>query len=185
MLDAWLAEVDEFGVDGATVSVGSVARTSEAVVKTTLGERSDVWLAEVSAFNVNTLEGTLIVVKSDFDGTTLAEVRIVWFTGVDVFSEDGVALLVACDVWTTEYDNPGLITSEETTFLVPIEVCVEESGKFEVNSMDNPLVALSDVEITEVDDSDVPAVDKNTLEETSDASIADFDGFDVSVLEGT
>ena len=69
MLDAWLAEVDEFGVDGATVSVGSVARTLEAVVKTTLGEQSDVWLAEVSAFNVNTLEGTLIVVKSDFDGT--------------------------------------------------------------------------------------------------------------------
>ena len=68
---------------------------------------------------------------------------------------------------------------------MPIEVCVEESGKFEVNSKDNPLVALSDVEITEVDDSDVPAVDKNTLEETSDASIADFDGFDVSVLEGT
>ena len=51
--------------------------------------------------------------------------------------------------------------------------------------MDNPLVALSDVEITEVDDSVVPAVDKNTLEGTSDASIADFDGFDVSVLEGT
>ena len=69
MLYAWLAEVDEFGVDGATVSVGSVARTLEAVVKTTLGEQSDVWLAEVSAFNVNTLEGTLIVVKSDFDGT--------------------------------------------------------------------------------------------------------------------
>ena len=69
MLDAWLAEIDEFGVDGATVSVGSVARTLEAVVKTTLGEQSDVWLAEVSAFNVNTLEGTLIVVKSDFDGT--------------------------------------------------------------------------------------------------------------------
>ena len=69
MLDAWLAEVDEFGVDGATVSVGSVARTLEAVVKTTLGEQSDVWLAEVSAFNVSTLEGTFIVVKSDFDGT--------------------------------------------------------------------------------------------------------------------
>ncbi|RMX60023.1 hypothetical protein pdam_00020388 [Pocillopora damicornis] len=159
-----------------TFAVTAVDGTTCVIVSDSLLPGVDDF--DVTAVNERILEVVNEVNNSDFvviDGMTpVAETndRLKKVNGVTLA---GIATLVAA----LEYDNPGLITSEETTFLVPIEVCVEESGKFEVNSKDNPLVALSDVEITEVDDSDVPAVDKNTLEETSDASIADFDGFDV------
>ena len=148
MLTAWLAEVDEFGVDGATVSVGSVAWTSEAVVKTTLRERSDVWLAEVSAFNVTAVTaevGTTVVIASD---AWLAEVNVFGVTVVD----RAIFEVVAADVWFS--------------FDVTVKnVVVSDGSLFIVDTFGNwtPLVVGSAACSAEVDDFGFTAFDVNTL----------------------
>ena len=148
MLTAWLAEVDEFGVDGATVSVGSVARTSEAVVKTTLRERSDVWLAEVSAFNVTAVTaevGTTVVIASD---AWLAEVNVFGVTVVD----RAIFEVVAADVWfSVDVTVKNVIVSDGSLFIV------DTFGNW------TPLVVGSAACSAEVDDFGFTAFDVNTL----------------------
>ena len=174
-----IAEVNDMGVP--------------IVVKTTLEETSDFWLAIVDAFNFNALEGTPLEAESgsclvdvdDFDvtvrsGTMLLEECIVWFAEVEDFATDGATLLVACDA--TESENSGLILPEEITYVVPIEVWVAECGEGEVTAMDEIALVLSGVGL-EVDDSDIPDVNKTVLEETSDSLYAEVDSFDVTELE--
>ena len=80
-LDAWLEEVDDFGVDGAKLSVESDAGTLEVwnsgsdvltADSRRLVEASDVWLSKLVDFDVLDMEGIELVVEPS---SWLAEVN--------------------------------------------------------------------------------------------------------------
>ena len=182
-LDVRLEDVDDFGVDGATLSAESDTRTSEVwdsgfitVDELTYVVPFKVWNAKRDNSDVPSKDKTTLLV--------LSSELIVGVDRVDVPSVVKTTLQETFDDWLAEYGAFNVNALEATILVVVSDSCFEDPNNFYCSAIGMPTVVMM-YAWPKVNDLDVTTVCGRTVATAYDSWEARADTFCVTAVDGT
>ena len=182
-LDVRLEDVDDFGVDGATLSVESDTRTSEVWDSgfITVDELTYVvpfkdWNAKRDNSDVPSKDKTTLLV--------LSSELVVGVDRVDVPSVVKTTLQETFDDWLAEVGALNVNALEETILEVVSDSCFEDPNNFDCSVISMPNVVMV-YAWPKVNDLDATTVYGRTVATASDSWEARADTFGVTAVDGT